>query len=264
MDIINNDYTMKYFPFQRYENFCDELEFQDQSCSCDGEYFSVNKKIEEEFTFNSHIKEDPKCPTDNVKNIKKPNPKNPKFQSHCFFNPKFKGKEEIIKKDRRQKKLIFLSRKTGGTERKRMRDNINKKIKSRFFKSIKNILKEKVRLKYKYKKPFKFLPQKFICDASIENNKSYWEATLLEFFEAKLESNNKVLELIKEDKIGEIKFKDLFNEYLNSQEFVDNIPSFDNEDNVDQNYITDYINKAKEFINYFQQKKPKKKKISSQ
>ena len=101
-------------------------------------------------------------------------------------------------------------------------------------------------------------------DISIENNNSFWEETLLEFFERKLESNNKALDLVKEDKIGEIKLKDLFNDYLNSQEFVDSIPSIDKEDNIDQNYITDYINNAKEFINYFQQKKPRKKKTSSQ
>ena len=264
MNSINYDYKMKYFPLQRYENFYDEPEFQVEWFSYDEEYFFVNKKIEDEFGFNSHIKEGSKCPTDNVKNIKKTNSKNPKFESHCFFNPKLKNKEEINEKNRRKQKIIFLSRKTERIDRKRMRDNINKKIKSRFFKSIKNILKEKVLLRYKYKKSFKFLSQKFICDTSIENNKSYWEEILLEFFEGKLESNNKALELIKEDKIGAIKFKDLFNEYLNSQEFVDNIPSIDNEDNIDQNYITDYINKAKEFINYFQQKKPRKKNISSQ
>lgn len=263
MDGINDDYTMKDFPLQRYENFYDELEFQDQCCSYDGEYCLINEKIEEEFGFYSDIKEDPKNPSDDVKNIKKPNPKSPKFESHCFFNPKLKDKE-IIEKNRKQKKIIFLSRKTDRTERKRMKDNIIKKIKSRFFKSIKNILKEKIRLKYKYKKSFKYLPQEFICDISIENNKSFWEETLLEFFERKLESNNKALDLVKEDKIGEIKLKDLFNDYLNSQEFVDSIPSIDKEDNIDQNYIDDYINNAKEFINYFQQKKPRKKKTSSQ
>ncbi len=140
-----------------------------------------------------------------------------------------------------------------------MKDNIIKKIKSRFFKAIKNILKEKLQTRYKYKGSFKYLPQKFISNIKKENNRTFWEEKLLEFFEGKLKSDNKVLELLKEDKIGEIKLKDLFNDYLNSQEFQESIPNSENERNVDQNYIDDYINYSKEFINYFTEEKKVKK-----
>ena len=48
-----------------------------------------------------------------------------------------------------------------------------------------------------------------------------------------------------------MKLKDIFNEYLNSQEFKDSIPNAKNEKRVTEGYINDYINNAKDFINMF-------------
>ena len=45
--------------------------------------------------------------------------------------------------------------------------------------------------------------------------------------------------------------KEIFNEYLNSQEFVESIPSENKENDVNQKYIDDYIFYANNFINYY-------------
>ena len=252
-----DDYSMKFLSLE-YKFYRGEDESENQCCSFDEEYFLVKEKNENEFDFSTPIKMAPKHSSVAIKTIKNINSKFPKFQSHCFFNPKLKDDEQIIIKNKRTKKknIQFLSRKTN---RKGMKDNIIKKIKSRFFKAIKNILKEKLQIKYNYKKSFKYLSQKFIGNIKKENNRTFWEETLLEFFEGKLKSDNKALELLKEDKIGEIKLKDLFNDYLNSQEFQESIPNSETEKNVDQNYIDDYINYSKEFINYFTEVKKVKK-----
>ena len=144
-----------------------------------------------------------------------------------------------------------------------MQDNIIKKIKSKFFKYIKIILKERLVKRYNYKGSFKFLSQKFICNIKKDDNKSIWNETLLEFLENKLQSNNKykILGFLKDDKIGEIKLQDLYNEYLNSQEFEEIVHCIKKEKNVNEKYVNDYKNNAKEFINYFTQEKKSSKKI---
>ena len=252
---------MDYNQFGIYRNMFDS-EFPEPSCSCDEASFVSNDNIDEKFRSFSSFKEEPKFQISIMKSEKKSN-SIIKFESHRFFNPKLKDNEQIIiKKKRKPKKhKYFIARKTN-RDRKNDKDNIMKKIKSKFFKSIKKILKEKVQIKYKMKKSFKFITQKFISSISIENNKSFWEETLLEFCEKYLSKDNKALELMKEDKIGEITFKDLYNDYLESGEFEEGVLSVKNEENVDQNYIDNYINYAKGFINYFLEGKPKKKKIS--
>lgn len=256
MDVIIEEYPMFYKP-EKYEIFDDDNEFQNQCCFSNDEFFYISENNEVNFDFFPRIKEVIKYPTDTIKKIKKSNSISPKFQSHCFFNAKLKNYERInINNKKKQKKPIyFISRKKN---RKGMKDNIIKKIKSRFFKSIKKILKEKLFKTYKYNKSFQYLPQKFISNIKKENNKSFWEETLYEFFQGKLKSDNKALKLLNENKIGEIKLKDLFYDYLNSREFEESIPNISNERNVDQQYIDDYIYYSKEFINYFNDKKDNK------
>ena len=134
-----------------------------------------------------------------------------------------------------------------------MKDNILKKIKSRFFKNIKKILKERLKKGYNYNRYFKFLSQKFICDISKETNKLIWNQTFIEFIAEKSVDNNKakILDTLKKDKIGIMTLKEIFNEYLNSQEFVESIPSKNKENEVNQKYIDDYIFYANNFINYY-------------
>ena len=81
---------------------------------------------------------------------------------------------------------------------------------------------------------------------------------MFEFFKGKLKADDEALKLLKGDKIGEIKLKDLYNEYLNSKEFEATIPNINNERDVDQKYIDDYVNYSKDLINYFNGTKDKK------
>ena len=176
----------------------------------------------------------------------------PKFETFNIFSPKLIKSEDIIVKPKRpRKKILFLSRKKN---RKEMKDNILKKITSRFFKTIKKQLKERLIKGYNYKKKFKFLPQDFIRDVSKKNNKLIWNQTFLEFMKDKSKDNlNKdiILKALQEDKIGNMTLEEIFNEYLNSREFVNSIPNEKNEKELNQKYIDDYIFYANNFINYF-------------
>ena len=178
----------------------------------------------------------------------------PKFETFNIFSPKLIKSEDIIVKPKRpRKKILFLSRKKN---RKEMIDNILKKIKSRFFKTIKNQLKERLIKGYNYKKKFKFLPQDFIRDVSKKNNKFIWNQTFLEFMKDKSKgnlNNDIILKALQEDKIGNMTLEEIFNEYLNSREFVNSIPNEKNEKELNQKYIDDYIFYANNLINYYSQ-----------
>ena len=73
-----------------------------------------------------------------------PTPKlSSKFEIFHFFSPKLLESTDSIAPPKKQKqKKLFLSRKKN---RKKMKDNILKKIKSRFFKNIKKTLKERLK-----------------------------------------------------------------------------------------------------------------------
>ena len=136
----------------------------------------------------------------------------------------------------------------------------------------------------KSKEFFDFLPQSFICNISKLKNKPIIDMTFKElmsqkFYEdnekkkdklflnkktnpdkKKYENNAKVLKYLEENYeicrksnfnvIGNMKFKDLFKEYLKSEEFEREIEKLKEEQNS-VNYIKDYIIKAYGFINYF-------------
>ena len=188
-----------------------------------------------------------------------------RFNIFHLFNPKLiennqnKENDEININKNHKKNILFLSRKK---ERKEMKDNILKKVKSRFFKNVKKRLKERLAKEHKIENSFNFLSQKFISDVTKKNNESIWEEKFREFLEIKLIDNIKdeILKSLKNDKIGEITLRELYNEYLNSQEFEDSIPNNENEKNVTETYIKDYINNAKNFINYFTREKKNSKK----
>ena len=245
-------------PLDNYDQFLDDLLSKDPIRPSDDLSLLLIEKNEDELDLFPDINEEPKNQSDIIKNIKVSKSKIFKFESHIFFNPKLKDIEQIMKK-KQKKNIRFIARKRN-RNRKKDSDNINKKIKIKFFAAMKKILKEKVDLRYKTKKPFKFMSKEFKNDITIANHKSYWEETLLEFCEEKLEKGNIALELVKEDKIGELKLKDIYNDYLNSQEFEVDILHIQSRSNVDQNYIDIYKNNAKEFINHFLEKQPKRKK----
>ena len=169
-------------------------------------------------------------------------------------------KEAFEEKNKGNK--FFIAKKK---RRKEMNDNIRKKVKSNFFKSIKKKLEGRFNSQSKHtvNKQIKIsFVQKFITDVTKKEkeNQLMWEQNLYTILEKHLRINkNIILELLKNDEIGEILLKDLYNEYLNSQEFEDNIPY--NKKDATPSYINNYINKAKDLINYFTNNEKKEEKF---
>ena len=66
-----------------------------------------------------------------------------------------------------------------------------------------------------------------------------------------LEGNKKISEKANYNAISKMKFSEIFDEYLKSKEFEEDIWKLKYEDKEDQEYIKDYIIKAYDFIKYF-------------
>ena len=158
------------------------------------------------------------------------------FITFLMFSPKTYNKQSIKKK---RKTKIFLARKKN---RKEMSDIICKKIKSHFFKSLRNILIDKLKKekdnKKEKEKTFKFL-KTFTQDASLKTNNSYWDEELYDFTKEKLVGNKeKILEYLQKNKIGRMTLRDIYKEYLLSQEFENDLP----DENEGQDYINHSLN----------------------
>ena len=170
-----------------------------------------------------------------------------------------------------------------GSKRKKRKfdlDNIRKKIKGRFLKTLKNTLNEK--LVYAGSKHlFDFCPQMFVSNITKKGNRGVLNKTFREFFFMDfIEGKNKVNQINSQrcrenknviiyleknktlsEKIGyeffrNMKYYEIYNEYLNSKEFEDDIIELkhieskkaqsDNED-----YIKQYINLALNLNDFF-------------
>ena len=178
-------------------------------------------------------------------------------------------------------------------KRKYKPDDIRKKIKARFHKSIKNIVNENLK-KAGSKHTFSFLPQIFISSISREKNHqilniSYRDLLKKDFVSnidekryknkrvdlAKYKNNLNVLEYLDKnpdicvnsgfDIISKMKYGDLLEEYFNSDEFERAIEKLRQEDE-EEDYIREYINKAKTYVKFFSEVsfKIKKKKEMKQ
>ena len=187
---------------------------------------------------------------------------------------KFKIYKEKNKKSRKKTKQK--------KKRKEKPDDIRKKIKSRFLKTIKNRVNQMLKIA-KSEEYFDFLPQCFICNISKQKNKpiinmKFKKLMSQKFFEEeekkdkkktspdkkKYENNERVLKYLEKNEeickksnfnvIGNMTFEELFREYLKSEEFEKEIEKLKEEQNSD-NYIIDYIIKAYNFINYFSNEK---------
>lgn len=157
-------------------------------------------------------------------------------------------------------------------QRKDKIDEIMKKIKSRFFKAMKSCI-NKIFENNGIKRQLDYLPQEFIANVYKTNNKLMLEKTLEEIIienknnnskakkkQSKSKNNLDLLDYLKENlnnkrirkiyKIFNTNIKDLYNEYLKSEQFEESIVKLKEEGNY-SSYIQDYINKAKNFINYF-------------
>ena len=156
-------------------------------------------------------------------------------------------------------------------QRKQNSDNIRKKIKSRFLKSLKTVINLKLK-KAGSKYIFTFLPQSFICNLSKKKNKEVLNLTLKEIFEKNfcdekerradlnkynhnlsvlnyLEKNQEISEKSNFNIIKNMKYSEIFNEYLKSKEFGLEITTLKQEKENDK-YIKNYIIKAINFLDF--------------
>ena len=203
----------------------------------------------------------------NNKKIKK---KKNKFKI-CHIEYKKIEKDETDKKD----KIITNRLKH---KRKYKADDIRKKIKARFHKSIKNVINENLR-KAGSKKLFTFLPQVFISSIARQTNRYVLNMSFREILQqnfvndldekkyknkkidlAKYKKNLSVLEYLDNnpeisknsgfDIISEMKYCDLLEEYFKSNEFERAIFKL-KEENEDEDYIKEYIIKSKNYVKFF-------------
>ena len=164
-------------------------------------------------------------------------------------------------KKRRQKK-----------KRKYKSDDIRKKIKSRFHKTLKNIVNDMLK-KGGSKKFFDFLPQNFTGNVSKKVNSQSFEMTFNELLSynflnkknksadsKKSEKNKEVVEYLEQnpeisknsgyDLIKNIKYKDLLKIYFSSAEFENSISRL-KEEKEENDYIQEYIYRAKNYIEFY-------------
>lgn len=181
-------------------------------------------------------------------------------------------------------KKFFISengrKKTVKNKRKYKGDIIRKKIKSRFHKSIKNIINDNLK-KAGSEFFFDFLPQCFIGNTSKKLNKTCLEMTYKELLSTdfysdlcktmlnyknelidknKFNKNKCTLEYLKNnpeiskksgfDYIKDMKYKTLLNNYFISKEFEDSLHQV-KEENEAPEYIQFYIYRAKNYVNFY-------------
>jgi hypothetical protein len=193
---------------------------------------------------------------------------NAKFKHRKVFN-KFK----ISKVETKNKSLNRLKHK-----RKYKPDDIRKKIKARFHKSIKNIINENLK-KAGSKHLFSFMPQIFISSIARGTNCQVMDLKYRELLQkdflseideskyknknvdySKYKNNLRVIEYLDNnpeicknsgfDIISQMKYRDLLNEYFKSDEFDKAIDKL-REEKEEEDYINEYINKAKNYVKFF-------------
>jgi len=176
-----------------------------------------------------------------------------------FITPN--GKRRRIKKNRKYKS-----------------DDMRKKIKSRFHKTLKNIINENLK-KAGSQKLFDFLPQCFIGNVSKRTNNycldlTYKELLLTDFVSEytkdsypnknvdykKYLKNKEVMKYLEDnpeicrksgfDIIMNKKYKELLNIYFSSAEFEDSIIRLKKE-NETKEYVLDYVIKAKRYVQFY-------------
>jgi len=198
-------------------------------------------------------------------------------------------KESLNAKKKKVKFNIYINNKKkkkskDTKKRKDKPDNIRKKIKSRFLKILKTRINEKLK-SAKSEELFDNLPQCFISNISKDGNKFILDMTIKDlltknFFEDgnsndnsekvfiqkkrnpnkdKYEKNQKVLEYLDRNSnisknsnfnvISKLTFREIFKEYLKSEEFEKDILKLKDKDS--ERYIKDYIIKAYDFLDYF-------------
>ena len=148
-------------------------------------------------------------------------------------------------------------------------DNIRRIIKRRFFNTyLKTGLNKKLK-QLGYKELFHNFPQKLVGEIAKKKNKELMNMTLLKIFEyndsyinkdlINHEYNLSLIKKIKTDEKGEIyfilnkKFYELFEEYMNSDEFKEEIGRVNSKHENEDFYLKRYAYLCEHFIEYFMQ-----------
>ena len=153
--------------------------------------------------------------------------------------------------------------KKGEKKRKNNSDNIRKKIKSKFLKRLKFNIQKYLELK-PYEK-FIFLPQTFITKISKKENKEILDITLKEIFKKysckivkKKQFKNNIIDNKEREKtlrdnpkgnFVNMKLYQIYDEYLRSKEFADDVLNIKNKNNYE--YTKKYVNLAFDLNNFF-------------
>ena len=179
-----------------------------------------------------------------------------------FKNSKQEKIDNLLSKCDLKKRIKSVKK----LKRYECKDNIRKTIKRRFLNTyLKNGLNDKIK-KAGYNLFFEYYPQKLVSQISREKDKQILEMKLLQIFENKdlydeknlnnYYHNLKVIEQLKLEENPELniilnkKYKDLFDEYINSDEFKIKEINRLKETNKDDNYIAKYIYLSKNFIEF--------------
>ena len=179
-------------------------------------------------------------------------------------------KDNLLIEEEKENKINILEKKRTRIPRKENKDNIRRKIKRRFLNSgVINKLNKKLK-NFGSKLYFMRLPQSFVGDISRKSNQEIVNMTLEEIFENKNINMNKTdlknyyhnLKVVKNEdikkneelqKILNMKYCDLFEEYINSDEFKINEINRIRKKNATDDFIKKYINVSKHFIEFFSQ-----------
>ena len=190
-------------------------------------------------------------------------------ESSCLFK-----NTELDSVSDKEKEINFIGNKRAKIKRPRKdnQDNIRRKIKRAFFNNaLINKLNDKLKKNGSLKYFMKF-PQFFVCDGNRNNNKMILDMTLLEMFEKKelyaneneeglfkYEHNLKMVqseEIMENEEFKKIlnkTFRELYTEYINSDEFnIDEINRLQ-EKKMGDEYISRYKYLAKNFIEFLSQ-----------
>jgi hypothetical protein len=192
------------------------------------------------------------------------------INKNSCYDFKFKTKKYCImpngKRRRVKKKRKFKS------------DDIRKKIKSRFHKTLKNIINEKLKEAGSLKL-FDFLPQCFVGNISKKCNAQSFDLTYKELFSVnfikemskdkefkntpefrKFLKNKEALEYLEKNKeisknsgfdiIKDKKYKDLLKLYFSSWEFENSLVRLKQE-NEGNDYIQEYIFRAQHYVDFY-------------
>ena len=161
--------------------------------------------------------------------------------------------------------------------RKYKPDDIRKKIKARFHKTLRKALNEQLK-NAQSAILFDFLPQCFLCNISKEKNKKVMQMRFIDLLSkdfikeegenykkkkidyCKYTNNLEVLDYLKKnpeisknsgfDELSKKTYAEILNNYFNSKDFDESIQQLKNE-NEDEDYIREYILKAKHYVKFF-------------